>query len=48
MAAALGEPGIALGEPGILGRFPVGVDCSLKDSVRYCFLGHSGHMAELT
>ena len=25
-----------------------GVDCSLKDLVRYSFLGHSGHMAELT
>jgi len=31
-----------------LGHFPVGVDCSLKDLVRHSFLGHFGHMAELT
>jgi len=31
-----------------LGRFPVGVDCSLKDLVCYSFRGHCGHMAELT
>jgi len=29
-------------------RFPVGVDCSPKDLVRHSFMGHSGHVAELT
>jgi len=31
-----------------LGRFPVGGESSLMDLVRHSFLGHFGHMAELT
>ena len=31
-----------------LGRFSVGVDCSLKGLLRQSFPGHSGHMAGLT
>ena len=30
----------------MLDHFPVGVDYSLKDLVRYSFMGHSGYMAE--